>query len=556
MEANRKSFERLAERLHTSYDSLKEQLIHLKSPVVLVASDGGELVLNSRDKKEIEAWNIPGVHAVESDQRTMFHPLAQQVIGLLVPRPRLMKQWYPDEVESGKWNPHSLLGISGLERSFEPFLHGDNEELLVYTATASGQPLNGVRVRLKKLDGGNGSPPQSIVTTLDKEIQQRVEKIMDEEGVRTGAVVVQDISNGDILAMASRPSGFAQASENGPNPWDNRAVMEEVPGSIFKTVVAVAALDKGLVQPDTLFDCQVEDKSIGLSDSELKTHVRETFAQAFANSCNTVLGRVAVRLGGETLEAYAKRLGIGQAAIWTGPLFHDPSFKQFPLEQTGKVFAPKTSRKDIKIVAKTGIGQYDVRLTPLQAANLVTALFHQGVPFAPRLVSEIRDGTGHVVVTFPVRTLPGSKPIPESVLTKVRKMMRSVVTSGTAVSVTGSRWPLAGKTGTAQVRKKVDEVKGEQQTDNREEQVMNSSFIYNKWMIGFGPYSSPRYAMAVLLSGVPDPNDPRAKRIFKRVMDELAAMESAGLLKPPAKQPDPGRTSPAKKEEKQKKKQK
>jgi hypothetical protein len=102
----------------------------------------------------------------------------------------------------------------------------------------------------------------------------------------------------------------------------------------------------------------------------------------------------------------------------------------------------------------------------------------------------------------------------------------------------------------------VDEVKGEQQTDNREEQVMNSSFIYNKWMIGFGPYSSPRYAMAVLLSGVPDPNDPRAKRIFKRVMDELAAMESAGLLKPPAKQPDPGRTSPAKKEEKQKKKQK
>lgn len=85
-------------------------------------------------------------------------------------------------------------------------------------------------------------------------------------------------------------------------------------------------------------------------------------------------------------------------------------------------------------------------------------------------------------------------------------MMRMAVTEGTAVAVQSAKWRLAGKTGTAQVGKNKDR--------------------YNKWMIGYGPYNRPRYAVSVVLRGVPDSQDPRAVRIFQRVMDEVALIEA------------------------------
>jgi cell division protein FtsI/penicillin-binding protein 2 len=85
-------------------------------------------------------------------------------------------------------------------------------------------------------------------------------------------------------------------------------------------------------------------------------------------------------------------------------------------------------------------------------------------------------------------------------------MMRAVVTEGTAVVVQDAKWKLAGKTGTAQVGMNKDR--------------------YNKWMIGYGPYEQPRYAVSVVLRDVPDSQDPRALRIFQRVMDEVALIEA------------------------------
>ena len=99
-------------------------------------------------------------------------------------------------------------------------------------------------------------------------------------------MVVQEISTGDILAMASRP--LPGAGQEGAQPWDNRAIMETVPGSIFKTVVAVAALDTGKVKPGETFVCDGELGRYGLTDSHGKGHGKQTFAEAYANSCNIV----------------------------------------------------------------------------------------------------------------------------------------------------------------------------------------------------------------------------------------------------------------------------
>jgi cell division protein FtsI/penicillin-binding protein 2 len=499
----RAKFAELAKLIGYSVDELAAQVTTLKAPQIWTARDGKELVFTPEKMKKIEALHLPGVMIVESDQRMTRNQLGQQVIGQVVRSPLLMKKWYEGEAESGKWNPQSLIGISGLEATFEHFLHGEKEDLLAYTTTRTGEPLTGVQMHTEKIGSSPEDPPKTIVTTIDKELQRQVENIMQKESVADGAVVVQQIATGDILAMGSSPKGaFA---ENNQNPWENRAVMEATPGSIFKTVVAVAALDSGLVKPDTVFYCKGKLDRFHLHDDNPKGHGRETFKEAYANSCNVVLGTVANTLGAAKLEAYAKQLGIGQEIIWRGPVFNESRFSQLPEEQAGLIFAKGTAKNDSGVLVQTGIGQHDVKITPVQAVNLVTSLFHQGKALEPRLVTEIRDLNGRVLFRFPIQYIPGTKPIRDNVLEEMKIMMRMVVTQGTATSLSRAKWSLAGKTGTAQVG-----------LDKRH---------YNKWMIGFGPVDHPRYAVAVVLREVPDSGDPRAKRIFQSVMDWLEQQE-------------------------------
>ncbi|MBA4543480.1 penicillin-binding protein 2 [Thermoactinomyces daqus] len=495
----------ITDLIHYPMKEFISLVTRLRTPMILTREDGRELILTPDQKEKIDALHLPAVRTVMSDQRMTLNQLGQQVIGQVVRSPLLMKKWFEPEVESGKWNSQSLLGISGLEAAFEPFLHGENEDLLVYTTTQTGRPLTGVQMLQKKIGGINEDPPKTIVTTIDKELQRQVEELMKEKRMEDGAVVVQQIADGDILAMASSPKGTTIEDEK--NPWENRAVMEATPGSIFKTVVAVAALDTGLVKPDTVFYCNGKLDRYHLHDDNPKGHGRETFADAYANSCNVVLGTVAQTLGAQKLSSYAKRLGLAQEVIWNGRVFDEAHFSQLPEEQTGLIFAKNTQANDPGVLAQTGIGQHDVKMTPLQAVNMITSLFHRGKTLEPRLVKEICDQNGRVLYRFRNQFIPGAKPIKADALNAVKKMMRKVVTDGTGKSVSRAPWPLAGKTGTAQVGVKKDK--------------------YNKWMIGFGPADHPRYAVAVVLRSVPDDGDPRAMQIFQQVMELLAQMEKA-----------------------------
>jgi penicillin-binding protein 4B len=500
-----KKLQALTDLIHYPMKDFIAQVTQLRTPAILSREDGREIILTPEEKEKINALHLPGIKVVMSDQRMTLNQLGQQVIGQVVRSPLLMRKWFEPEVESGRWNSQSLLGISGLEAAFEPFLHGEDEDLLVYTTTQTGRPLTGLQMHKKKIGGLAEDPPKTIVTTLDKELQRQVEQIMKEERVEDGAVVVQQIDNGDILAMASSPKGAIIQDEK--NPWSNRAVMEATPGSIFKTVIAVAALDTGLVKPDTVFYCNGKLDRYHLIDDNPKGHGRETFAEAYANSCNVVLGTVAKTLGAQKLSTYAKRLGLAQEVMWSGRVFDEAHFSQLPEEQTGLIFAKTTRQNDPSVLAQTGIGQYDVKMTPLQATNMITSLFHHGKTMEPRLVTEIRDQNGRVLYRFQDQFIPGAKPMKSSTLNAVKKMMRMVVTEGTGTSVSHAAWPLAGKTGTAQVGVNKDK--------------------YNKWMIGYGPSDHPRYAVAVVLRSVPDSEDPRAKQIFQRVMNLLAQMEKA-----------------------------
>lgn len=194
--------------------------------------------------------------------------------------------------------------------------------------------------------------------------------------------------------------------------------------------------------------------------------------------------------------------------IWNGKVFHDPSFAQLAEEQTGLIFADSTNKKDEGVLVQTGIGQRDVRMTPVQATNMITSVFHQGKTMEPRLVKEIKDAEGRMLFRFREQTIEGAKPLKPETAASVKALMRQVVTDGTASSLKNATWSLAGKTGTAQIGVDKDR--------------------YNKWMIGFGPVETPRYSVAVLLRSVDDAGDQRAIKIFEKVMNNLADLEKSG----------------------------
>lgn len=499
IEANRARLGRLASQLGWSEKQLFQQLQSIKTTSSLSRPDGSELLLKEREAQAVKELNIPGIDALESDDRWRDRG-ARQVIGRVERNPFLIQRRFPQEWEQGVYDSHSRIGVTGLEAAFEPFLRADGSTLLTYITDGQGRSLNGLEMKVEGIAEGT---PYRLLTTLDQRIQSIAERALDDADVAEGAVVVQDIASGDLLAVASRPA--ENNRENDGNAWDNRALMEITPGSIFKTVVAIAALDTGKVKPSDQFHCDGHLGRYGLRDSNPGGHGTQTLEQAYANSCNIVFAQVAEKLGGKTLEEYAKRLGLGNRVLWSGKVFKEKDFRQLPQEQRGMIFSDGTARRDKGAVAQTGIGQRDVRLTPLQAANMVTALFHDGKTLNPRIVQEIQQSDGEAYFAFQPHALALNQTIKPETLQALRKMMRTTVSDGTAQSLKGSSVSMGAKTGTAQVG------------PNNER--------FNKWMIGFAPTDRPRYAVSVVIRSVKDSKDDRAHRVFRQVMEEAVQGE-------------------------------
>ncbi|PTM59624.1 peptidoglycan D,D-transpeptidase FtsI family protein [Desmospora activa] len=500
IEANRVKLGKLASQLGWTEKQLVHQLQSLDTPGSLSRPDGSELVLKEREAKAIRDLHIPGIDALESDDRWRDRG-GRQVIGRVERNPFLIQRRFPDEWEQGLYDSHSRIGVSGLEAAFEPFLRADGSTLLTYTTDGQGRSLNGLEM---KVEGSSVGEPYRLLTTLDQRIQSVAERALNDAAVQEGAVVVQDIASGDLLAMASRPL------ENDPqhdwNAWDNRALMETTPGSIFKTVVAIAALDTGKVKPSDQFHCNGHLGRYGLRDSKPDGHGTQTLEQAYANSCNIAFAQVAEKVGGKTIEEYANRLGLGSRILWSGKVWKEKNFRQLPQEQRGLIFSDEMTRRDQGAVAQTGIGQRDVRVTPLQAANMVTALFHDGKALNPRIVQEIQQRDGETLFTFQPHALAVEKRIKPETLQALRKMMQTTVSDGTAQSLKDSAVSMGAKTGTAQVG----------QSNER----------FNKWMIGFAPTDQPRYAVSVVIRSVEDSKDNRSHRVFRQVMEQVVQGEA------------------------------
>jgi peptidoglycan glycosyltransferase len=246
------------------------------------------------------------------------------------------------------------------------------------------------------------------------------------------------------------------------------------PGSTFKTVVTAAALDTGVAGPETVFPDPVAFDLPGSSATISNFSGRVcndgnsiTLLRAFVVSCNTTFADLAIRVGAEDLGITAEALGFNREF-------------RFPWSVPQAVFDTAALAEDPAALGQSGIGERNVRATPLHMAMIAAAIAANGDVFNPFLVSRVFDADGNTVDS----TQPGSlgQAMSSATASILAQMMERVVTEGTgrAAAVPGVR--VAGKTGTAQ----------------------GSGQFPHPWFIGFAPIDDPSIALAVFLEGSPE----------------------------------------------------
>lgn len=329
---------------------------------------------------------------------------------------------------------------------------------------------------------GRDLRPQSLEITADADLQRAALAAL---GDNRGAVVALDPATGAVLASVSTPSfdpelllgddaaaQWEMLLQDPTGPTRDRATKElYAPGSTFKTVVSAAALDTGASGPGTTFDDPAEFQLPGSNATIANANERPcndgntaTMLQAFVRSCNTIFADLTIQLGAVDIGITADALGFNQdigyewevpEAVWdTAALARDPA-----------------------ALGQSGIGERDVRATPLHMAMVAAAVANDGVAVSPFAVRRIFDADGTTVEETEVSEL-GRAMSSETAVT-LTQMMERVVTEGTGTGAAVPGVRVAGKTGTS----------------------TGTGGFSNPWFIGFAPVDNPTIAIAVLIEG-------------------------------------------------------
>lgn len=340
-------------------------------------------------------------------------------------------------------------GISGIERAYDELLRGVPGSV-TYEKNRWGDPIVG-----GERDTTPARQGTDLYLTLDQVLQYEAERRLGEAVLDTGAESAQAVimrpSTGEILAMAS-----VGATEDGEvrNTRDNRAVTAVFePGSTNKVITVAAALEEGLVRPDTRFDVpdslQLYDREF--SDSHEHPAASWSVTDILVTSSNVGTIKIAQQLGEERLDAYLRDFGFG-ASTGLG----------FPAEEDGIMKSlDEWSGVDIGSIA---IGQ-GISVTALQMLAAFNVIANDGVYIAPKLVAATDRGEGQV----PTEPSAGRQVISPETAEAMRTILAKVVTEGTGELAQVPGYEPAGKTGTAWIAQEggSDETDGYLGSDGR-----------------------------------------------------------------------------------------
>ena len=361
-------------------------------------------------------------------------------------------------------------GLEGIERALDETLTGTPGKAVV-GRDALGREVVTETVLQRP------APGHGVMLTIDRTIQYLAEREIDAAWRRTQAkaamAVVLDPRNGDVLAMAVRPTFNPNAFLDVPSRehWRNRVVTDPFePGSTFKVILAAAALEEGVVRPEDRI--WAENGSITIAKTTIhdwKKYGWLTFGEVLQNSSNVGSIKVGLALGRDRYYRYMTGFGFGAL---TGVGLAGESRGQLR----------DVSRWSALSLPTMSIGQ-EVSVTALQMVAAFGAIANGGTLMQPRLVRSVFDAQGKEIRRFepkPVRQVVS----PETARTLTR-LMTQVVAAGTGHNAAIAGYDVAGKTGTAQ---KLD--------PNTRRYSRNPGVLS---FVGFAPAQEPRLAMLVML---------------------------------------------------------
>ncbi|KGE73920.1 penicillin-binding protein 2 [Spirochaeta lutea] len=353
------------------------------------------------------------------------------------------------------YNQSSLIGKTGVEGAYDKVLRGV-DGLAIRQVDALGRDAGLQDTILQKTPTiGN-----TLILTIDRNTQELASKAL---GNRIGSAIVLKPASGEILAMVNHPSydpnvfygplggdGFNEVNNDPSSPFLNRAIQAAAPpASTFKLLMALTALEENLIDPNDTVFCEghldIGDRRFNCWDPSGHGHV--DLYDAIAMSCNVYFYHLGYEILKENLIIdYARKIGFGQNSGIDIPgevrgLVPTQDWKERTYD------APWVGGDTVNL----SIGQGYLTVTPLQLANMVSAIINDGKVYRPHVVREIRDPVSFKVVQNIEPELIKDLNFQQETIRILKESMRKVITDGTAnVVVTTDAVEVAAKTGTAQ----------------------------------------------------------------------------------------------------------
>ena len=426
--------------------------------------------------------------------------------------------------------PGLKVGKTGLEKTFENKLIGTNG-VQRYEVNAYGK-------RIRQIDYKDGLKGKTIRLTTDTEIQKLCNELL--KGL-AGSISVMDIYTGDVIAMQSSPSfdpnlflfGINQDDwqliRNNPlKPLVNKTVSGLYsPGSTFKPMVALSALENNIVSKDFKVNCTGKTEMYGQEYHcwKKKGHGIVNLKSAMKQSCDTYFYEVARKLGVDRLKETSIKFGLGEKVL----------NENFSNEKKGLV--PDTTWKKNYLgkgwvlgeTLITGIGQGYILTTPLQLCLMTAQLANGGFKIYPKITVGENDKTAEEIKFLISESLKNPNEKKHKRLFKDPKnieLIREGMFASTneirgtsyASRIEDPKYQFAGKTGTSQVRRITKE--------QRELNLTTSQIPYEErdhaLYVAFGPYKNPRYALSIVIEHGGSGSSaaaPIAKKLFKLIID-------------------------------------
>ena len=415
------------------------------------------------------------------------------------------------------------VGKIGLEKTFENDLIGNNS-IERYEVNAYGR-------RISQLEFQKGNKGKTIKLTIDTEIQRLANELLKE---KAGSICVMDIYTGSIIAMHSSPSfdpnlfvfGISQDDwqiiRNDPmKPLVNKTLQGNYsPGSTIKPIVALSALENGIINTNFTVKCTGKTEMYGQTYHcwKKKGHGFVSLRNAMKQSCDTYFYEIARKLGVDKLSETAKKFGLGKEVF--GDLFSIEKKGLIPNTQWKKNALGKGWLLGETMI--TGIGQGYIQTTPIQLCLMTAQIANGGYKIYPKIIVDDENKNQPSDKYTPLyKDSKNIKIVQDAMFGSTNEVMGTSYRS----RINDPKYQFAGKTGTAQVKKITER--------DRELDLKTFEIPYEErdhaLYIAFGPYQNPRYALSILVEHGGNGSTtaaPMAKKLFKLIIDRHSLRES------------------------------